>query len=540
MVRLPSAYDELESYTRDLCEFIESPFVRQITGGIHVNDAFIYNAWDALPAEWASWWDSLPDHRLAQQDLIDSIQESDWNHPSSEAKALCDASRPHSLTAWLGKLQSLALPRTQRPDLPPSAVLPDELAARMKTKKVQEIATAVAYVYEQCRRHNITRVVEMGSGQGYLSISLAYLHPELSVLAIDGSESQIAGSKAFASSLGIPAECLRQEVRWIDGSLSLTGLVQDWAGGEACMLVGLHACGSLSEHMLRYFATSSCIEAIAVVGCCYNHIAPRSASNPQGFPISAHLRAFNATLSATALMVGCQSPNNWQTVSSSSSRNSTSASSSVGSHPASGLGNIGSGRRVDPPSPFSRRRLYRAILEKLLYDRGLAQAKAVDVDERPTNDLLASASGKPGINNNNASAPEKATTPTPRPNWGIRKEDLASFTTFARRALQSVTMSADGKAQDVRQISDAELATYEARYAGSEGRIAVLWTLSVVCCKVVESVVAVDRLWFLLEEQQQKQTQNRQQLKGIDVVPIFDAAVSPRNLMMVASKSTMP
>lgn len=529
MVRLPQTYNDLESYTKDLCEFIDTPFVRQITGGIHVNDAFIYNAWDALPTEWATWWASLPDHRLAQQDLIDSIRESESDQPRSEAKNVCDASRPESLTAWLAQLQSLALPRTQRPDLPPTAVLPDELTARMKTKKVQEIATAVAYVYEQCRRHNITRVVEMGSGQGYLSISLAYLHPELSVLAIDGSESQIAGSKAFASSLGIPAERLRQEVRWIDGSLSLSGLVQDWAGGEACMLVGLHACGSLSEHMLRYFATSSCIKAIAVVGCCYNHISPRSASNPQGFPISAHLRAFNATLSPTALMVGCQSPNNWQTASSSSAINST---SSAGSRPTGGPGHLGG--PVDLPSPFSRRRLYRAILEKLLHDKGFGQTKT----DKPTNDIV---SASDELIDNRTSVSKKATTSSQqRPNWGIRKEDLASFTTFARRALQAVIMTdADGHAQDADQISDEELATYEARYAESEGRIAVLWTLSVVCCKVVESVVAVDRLWFLLEEQQQQRKQNNH-LEGIDVLPIFDAAVSPRNLMMVASKTTIP
>ncbi|KAJ6782702.1 hypothetical protein PWT90_10518 [Aphanocladium album] len=454
MLDLPSAYSDLEKYTDDLCAFIDTPLVRQITGGIHVNDALIHNAWDSLPAEWTEWWSRWPDHRLAQQDLIDSIDEDDFEIAVSPADELLQA-RPASLGKWLSQLKTLALARTQRTG--PTVVFPEALETRMKTKKIAEVARATRLIHDMCAVRGIRRVVDMGSGQGYLSISLACLFPELQVLAIDGSESQVAGSQAFADALGIPQRRLRHMVHWIDGSSTLVDKVQDWAAGEECILVGLHACGNLSEHMIRYFATMPCMDALAVVGCCYNHIVPLSDTCPDGFPISAALRDRNVTLSPTALMTGCQAPNNWPRPD------------------------------ANEPSVFGRRRLYRALLEKVFHDHKI-QVTSSSED---------------------------------RPAWGIRKRDMANFTAFAHRAMDCLHVDA------AKRPADAELQAYEKKYKDWEGRIAILWTLSVLCCKVVESVIAVDRYRYLAE---------RQGVQDVEVVPVFDSRVSPRNLMIVATK----
>ncbi|KAK2616389.1 hypothetical protein QQS21_000630 [Conoideocrella luteorostrata] len=452
MFDLPSSYASLERYTNDLCGFITTPLVHQLTGGIHVNDALIYDAWQALPQDWTGWWSSLPDHRLVQHDLVNAIDED-----GGPERSLLDESRPESLKNWLKALRSLALPRGQRPG--PTIILPEILAARMKTKKIAEVSRATAYIYNMCLNKGITNIIDMGSGKGYISISLAYLFPHLRILSIDGSESQIAGSQSFATSLGISESRLKHVVHWIDGSPALRARIEDWAGGERCMLIGLHACGSLSEHMLRYFSTVTCIEALAVVGCCYNHIVPRSLSDPTGFPISSTLRKLDVTLSSTALMTGCQSPNNWKRPEMDS--------------------------RPEGTSVFSKRRFYRAILEKIFFDKGL-----------------------------NCHPADGS-----RPAWGTRKTDVANFIRFARRAMDLLKI-------DYGKISDAELTAYEQRYRDCESQIAILWTLSVLCGKVVESVVAMDRYWFLKE----------QDAKGIDIVPIFDFKVSPRNMMVVAEK----
>ncbi|KAJ4156021.1 hypothetical protein LMH87_001235 [Akanthomyces muscarius] len=458
MLDLPSTYIDLEKYTDDLCSFINTPLVRQITGGIHVNDALIHNAWDGLPAEWTGWWSRWPDHRLAQQDLIDSIDEDESVHDDGRGTTDDEVlrTRPESLRNWLSQLKALAITRTQTPG--PTEALPEVLQTRMKTKKIAEVARATNLIHEICESRGIRRVVDMGSGQGYMSISLAHLFPELQVLAIDGSESQITGSQTFADSLDIPHSRLTHMVHWIDGSSTLADKVRDWAAGDRCILVGLHACGNLSEHMIRYFATMSCMDALAAVGCCYNHIVPRSDTNPDGFPISAALRDRNVTLSPTALMTGCQAPNNWP--------------------------------RPDPhaSSVFGRRRLYRAMLEKAFHDHGI----------RPASD-----------------------GGSERPAWGIRKGDMASFTAFAHRAMDCLGVDA------AQRPTDEQLRAYEDEYKGWEGRIAILWTLSVLCCKVVESVIVVDRYRYLAE---------RQDVQDVDVVPVFDVKVSPRNLMIVATR----
>ena len=45
---------------------------------------------------------------------------------------------------------------------------------------------------------------------------------------------------------------------------------------EAFCIVGLHTCGDLAAHALRYFVHSPTARAMSVVGCCYNHITERN------------------------------------------------------------------------------------------------------------------------------------------------------------------------------------------------------------------------------------------------------------------------
>ncbi|KXJ93595.1 methyltransferase domain-domain-containing protein [Microdochium bolleyi] len=453
MLTLPSAYADIGTYAQDLLAFIDTPLFRQITGDIHVNDALIYDAWEALPPGWTAWWSTIPDHRLVQQHLIDNIEERtapdvERGHQDAGVQGC-----PESLARWLQAVQSLALPRLQREG--PSMDLPAVLTDRMKTKKIAEVSIAVSYIQNVCEAAGITHIVDMGSGQGYLSVSLAFLFPHLRVLAIDGSESQLAASRSAATSLGISDYRIHHLQRFIDGSAALVDEMAAWSGGGRCMLVGLHACGNLSEHMLRYFTTVPFITQLGAVGCCYNHIVPRSADCPDGFPISTELRERDVRLSATALMTGCQAPNNWE--------------------------------RTDlsqQESEYSKRRFYRALLEKILFDKGIE----LDKENRPV--------------------------------WGVRKGDMASFEKFTRRAMNCLSIDRD-------RITHDELADYEQRYRGYNGRIAILWTLSVICCKIVESVIVLDRYLFLVENGGQE----------VDAVPIFDYSVSPRNLMLVARKS---
>ncbi|KAG9659306.1 hypothetical protein KCU64_g3939, partial [Aureobasidium melanogenum] len=336
MVKLPSGYTGIHNYAQDVIGFLHEPLSVQITGGIHVNDAFIYDAWEKLPSEWTKWWESLPSPQDAQKDLINSLRK--------EPGARCQdvPGRPDSLSRWLERIRDLSLDREQlilSEDIPHVEV-PDILASRMVTKKLAEVRAGARYINHICKKHNITRVIDIGSGQGYLSLTLAAVCG-LRVLAIDGSEKQIQGSRTAAQQAGlVENDNITHLTRFVTGTDELGTEIASWAQGERCLLTGLHACGSLSEHMIRLSTTVPCTTHLAVVGCCYNHINPISLENPAGFPISSFMRTNKLNLSTSALITGCQAPTNW-------------------TH--------------NPDSIFARKHWYRAVLEKLLHDKKLVQ-----------------------------------------------------------------------------------------------------------------------------------------------------------------------
>ena len=443
MVNLPSGYTDIHEYARDVIAFLHEPLSVQITGGIHVNDAFIYDAWANLPSEWTAWWGTLSSAQEAQRDLINSLR------PDSREDGL--PGRPSSLSKWLKRIRNLSLDREQLllPKEIPEVDVPEIMATRMSTKKLAEVHAGARYINHICKINGITRVVDIGSGQGYLSLTLAAACG-LRVLAIDGSAKQIAGSRAAARQAGLlEGDQITHLTRFVTGTDEIGAEIEAWASGEKCLLTGLHACGSLSEHMIRLSTRVPCIARLAVVGCCYNHISPLSASDPDGFPISAFMRDNNLNLSTSALITGCQAPTNWIHT---------------------------------PNSLFGRKHWYRAVLEKLLHDKTLVNQE----DSRPV--------------------------------WGIRNGDLKNFQAYAARALQSLKLS--------ECVSTAEIAEYEERYQHRSNETAILWTFSVLLCRVVESVIALDREFFLREAG----------LEEVDVLPIFDYKESPRNLMVVASR----
>jgi hypothetical protein len=441
MVNLPSNYTDTHKYAQDVIAFLHEPLSIQITGGIHVNDAFIYDAWVNLPSGWTAWWETFSNPQEAQRDLINSLREV--------PEGLDLPGRPISLSQWLDRIRSLSLDREQSVMPIPGIEVPEIMASRMVTKKLAEVRAGARYINHICKTSGITQVVDIGSGQGYLSLTLAAACG-LRVLAIDGSSKQIAGSQAAARQAGLTeGDQITHLTRFVTGTDAIGAEIETWAAGEKCLLTGLHACGSLSEHMIRLASSAMvpCISHLAVVGCCYNHISPLSESNLLGFPISSFMRLNKLNMSTSALITGCQAPTNW-------------------TH--------------NPDSLFGRKHWYRAVLEKLLHDK-----KLVDQDQRPV--------------------------------WGIRNGDLKSFQAYAARALQSLHLSEN--------ITTEEIAEYEERYRNRTAETAILWTLSVLLCRVVESAIALDRVFFLQEAGLEA-----------DVLPIFDYKESPRNLMIVASR----
>ncbi|XP_056332151.1 LOW QUALITY PROTEIN: protein RRNAD1 [Danio aesculapii] len=98
----------------------------------------------------------------------------------------------------------------------------------------------------------------------------------------------------------------------------------------------------------------------------------------------------------------------------------------------------------------------------------------------------------------------------------VKKAHMLSFSEYARLALPRVGLPADLPFDSV--CVDAMLA--------QQGKVVVYFSLVLLLAPVVETLVLLDRVIFLQERGFQSK-----------LIPLFDAAFSPRNLVLVAVKS---
>jgi hypothetical protein len=132
-------------------------------------------------------------------------------------------------------------------------------------------------------------------GQGYLTRTLKMLLPETWILALDADEEQTKGSQRWEQKLNLGISDDANRPIWhITIHITPDGLFQvvdEWIGETSAertehereapvMLIGLHACGSLTLDVIRAFTHSGIrrnhwkFVASLVVGCCYNLINP--------------------------------------------------------------------------------------------------------------------------------------------------------------------------------------------------------------------------------------------------------------------------
>ena len=273
------------------------------------------------------------------------------------------------------------------------------------------------------------------------------------------------------------------------------------------MVVSLHSCGNLVHHGLRSLILNPSVSAVAMIGCCYNLMTERlgpptyklptlrslhprlestSASfDPHGFPMSKALETFEhkhgrgVRLNITARMMAVQAPYNWG---------------------------------PEDSKAFFQRHFYRALLQRVLLDRGVVQQSS-DLDII----VGRSISGKDP-------------TGTPLIVGSLRKACFESFRAYVRGAIAKLSQDpVDGQMilQRTSDLTDEVIDQYEAEWAYAKKNLSVIWSLMAFSAGTVETIIAVDR-WLFLREQE-----------CVDkcwVEPVFDYAQSPRNLVVVGLK----
>ncbi|KAI4211861.1 MAG: hypothetical protein LQ351_005352 [Letrouitia transgressa] len=274
------------------------------------------------------------------------------------------------------------------------------------------------------------------------------------------------------------------------------------------MVISLHSCGNLLHHGLRSLILNPSVKAVAMVGCCYNLVTERlgpptyklpslrlctprleqtsSACDPQGFPMSERLAHYQHAhgpgirFNITARMMAVQAPQNWT--------------------------------ETDCESFFTRH-FYRALLQKILVDRGFFEGdkNSDDIMGRHEPQRLSRA-GHPIVIGS------------------LRKACYVSFQSYVRGAtakLKKAPLHREQVTRCMASISNEEIARYEDAYRERKKELSVVWSLMAFSATVVESMIVVDR-WQYLKEQQE--------VRDCWVEAAFEYKQSPRNLVVVGIK----
>jgi len=275
------------------------------------------------------------------------------------------------------------------------------------------------------------------------------------------------------------------------------------------LVISLHSCGNLLHHGVRSLMLNPSVRAVAMVGCCYNLMTERlrpatfklpslrghnerldstsCACDPHGFPMSERLVGYKhqqgegIRMNITARMMAVQAPQNWTPKDS---------------------------------DDFFTRHFFRALLQKILVDRGILG--------KPAADASPDGAGSP----QGWSGPGQAVILGP-----LRKSYYCSFIAYVRGAFAKLRHDpVHGRAITTLEdeLTDEEISQYEETYKDKKKELSIVWSLMAFSAGVVESTIVVDR-WLYLQEQKE--------VKECWVEAIFDYAISPRNLAVVGIKA---
>ncbi|CAK7355494.1 unnamed protein product [Dovyalis caffra] len=311
-------------------------FIRPYTflTNAHVTNFFTDKLWQSIDPDWLQCLRNEPVQNLL---LIPSgvIQEH-W---------------PDSLKEFVLDLKALAFRREQA-DL--KKVLPgvnvvslnSVLSQGMNFKKKHEVEVLSAVVSSIAYSVGAQTIVDVGAGQGYLAqvLSFQYQH---SVVAIDAcshhgtvtekraeqiKKHYAAQMQTHNSGTGIPnvPKTITCRVMSIDMLKALScvsphidNVKQPELIGQSAddktslVLTGLHACGDLSVTMLKTFLECKDVKAVVSIGCCYNLLSEGCldiAGSQCGFPMSCGVKSSGISLGKSSRDLACQSAERWKSL----------------------------------------------------------------------------------------------------------------------------------------------------------------------------------------------------------------------------------
>ncbi|KLU90113.1 hypothetical protein MAPG_09078 [Magnaporthiopsis poae ATCC 64411] len=202
-------------------------------------------------------------------------------------------------------------------------------------------------------------------------------------------------------------------------------------------------------------------------------------------------------LNITARMMACQAPQNWT---------------------------------EEESQSFFYRHFYRAVLQRILLDRGAISKVYYREGEGDGPESGGQAWRETAFN----------VSTNPVIIGSLRKRCYESLNAYVRGAVDKLTTTTatNGEQNDgqyaarirekVAGITDDEIAGYEERFGHRKRELSSVWSLMAFSACVVESLIITDR-WLFLRE-------HGDVVRDCWVEPVFDYKLSPRNLVVVGIK----
>lgn len=155
------------------------------------------------------------------------------------------------------------------------STLPEAFKKKLSIKKQHEILHLTQLIHEKCLAHNIRLVVDFGAGLGYICQLLNYLHG-YKVLGLESNLQNVQSArvrqKSFfpdsLSSVKYVHHCVTK-----DSSDDIKMfLQQEFNCSENFCLIGLHACGDLSNMTSKIYLEIKAAKLLILISCCYHKL----------------------------------------------------------------------------------------------------------------------------------------------------------------------------------------------------------------------------------------------------------------------------
>ncbi|XP_022717506.1 protein RRNAD1 isoform X2 [Durio zibethinus] len=546
-----SAAETLE-WIKAIADFIK-PYSFLINA--HVVNFFKDRLWESVDKEWI---ECLGKESVENLLLIPSgVVQDHW---------------PTSLKEFVLTLKSLVYPREQA-DL--KKVFPDfhttslnsVLSQGMNLKKKHEVEVLSAIVSSIVSTVQADAIIDVGAGQGYLAQVLAFEYQH-SVVAVDacshhGNVTDAraerikkhytvqmrkfgSGNKRLnvpqtitcrimsletlkALSTLLPHKCDVEQPKLIEQDLEQYG---SKGNRSSLVLAGLHACGDLSVTMLKTILECEEVRAVISIGCCYNLLSEEGFENARihyGFPMSCGVKTISLSLGKSSRDLACQSAERWKSLGKEAGLHNFElhafrAAFQMVLHkyfPEVIITSPSIGRQ----GKALRRKQQRRIMESELHDEestysSLPQSPNMDEACSVIQSGEAGAGDKSGIGLNLDALVNKMSLDTGSRCEGrtISADKYSLFEKFCRSGLCRLGL---------KPLVDINFLGIWNEVEPYVNLIGVYWSLRAAFGPLLETVILLDRLLFLQEQAGHL---------NVVMLPIFDPALSPRNVAIIAKK----